>query len=330
MKKSWAKEKVKTLSNFVTWTQLNRIWRAKYFSRNAILCVIIHIFWATIATFLQSGMEWLAYFLLILLVIYSVFCSICLCNKRLHDRWFSWWWQLLLLIPFVDFIILICLWFVPGDKIGNKYGEPSKTKKWEKFLCVVIPLLYFVLILIATFLPRMQASSDRARDVARKLDISQIQNAIVTYQQAFWEWPDIDKAKNWVSISNGLSQLVQVFPYVWISTIPRDPNDSSDNYWLWSRNSAGKIENLWQYLYLVTQKNWIKNGWFVLMAKTETEWWSNWVVCKNGNWLDKWYITNGTDLNEIQFCRALTKWKSCSASMCTYSDKDELRYILAY
>ena len=74
---------------------------------------------------------------------------------------------------------------MPGDKIGNKYGEPSKTKKWEKFLCVVIPLLYFVLILIATFLPRMQASSDRARDVARKLDISQIQNAIVTYQQAF-------------------------------------------------------------------------------------------------------------------------------------------------
>jgi hypothetical protein len=67
------------------------------------------------------------------------------------------------------------------------------------------------------------------------------------------------------------------------------------------------------------------------MANTETESWSNWVVCDNKNMgLKNWYITNDTDLMDIKVCTEFKKWNSCSASTCTYTSEDELRYIVIY
>ena len=182
-------------------------------------------------------------------------------------------------------------------------------------------------ILAAALAPRMQSAQDRARDVARKNDMSQIQTAIITSQQDKWMWPGVDDwAENWIPTSTIRDDLI----YAGMSYVPTDPDARNENYWLWKNYKNNSV--IWDYLYLLTKRNWVKNGWFVLMTKTEAEWSSNWVVCKEWNWLDKWYIVNDTDISKIKICWNLTKWDTCSANSetCTYTDDDELRYILMY
>ena len=173
----------------------------------------------------------------------------------------------------------------------------------------------------AALMPRMQSAQDRARDVARKTSLSQLQSAIVTYQWDKWKWPGMNAATKWISVSKIEDELLSV----WMSSIPTDPEWNDKVSWLWATKTVD-----WWYSYLVAKRNWTQNAWFVLMAKTEVEWWSNWVVCENKSWLENWYITNDTDLKDIKPCVGITKWDSCSAKNCTYTNRDELRYILIY
>ena len=167
----------------------------------------------------------------------------------------------------------------------------------------------------------------RARDVARKTALSQLQTAIITSQWDKWIWPGMDKGANeWITTSAIENELKEA----WMYSAPMDPNIYNINYWLWNNyidNSA-----LWEYLYLVAKRNWTQNGWFLLMAKTEVEWWSNWIVCKDWTWLNKWYIDNETDIAKIQLCTNVTQWNSCGINEgnCTYTSEDELRYIVLY
>jgi hypothetical protein len=70
-----------------------------------------------------------------------------------------------------------------------------------------------------------------------------------------------------------------------------------------------------------------------LMAKTEVEWWSNWVYCWTTT--GQWAITWSTDISKIQTCSTFNKtWAAgtCSISnwTCNYADDGMLRYILLY
>ncbi len=182
-------------------------------------------------------------------------------------------------------------------------------------------------ILAAALTPRMQSAQDRARDVSRKTALSQIQSAIIVSQMDNWMRPGIDAwAEKWITVSEIQDDLMHAGMY----SIPSDPIEYNENYWLW-KNYKNNFAT-WEYLYLVVKRNWVQNGWFILMAKTEAEGWSNRVVCKDWNWLDKWYIANSTDMTKIQPCLNITKWDTCSsnAETCTYTDNDELRYILMY
>ncbi len=185
-----------------------------------------------------------------------------------------------------------------------------------------------------------EQSQKSSRDVARKNDLAQIQTAIITSQQDYWMWPWVNEYNlaNWVA--TGATQWMRISEIsnnlykAWMSSIPWDPNGSSVVYWLWekynTKANAKKNWAEWDYLYVVSTRNGVKNAGFTLMAKTETEERSNRVVCKNGQWLDKWYIKNDTDLKEVKPCYTVTKWNTCSASACTYTDEEELRYILIY
>ena len=167
-------------------------------------------------------------------------------------------------------------------------------------------------------------SQSRARDVARKNDLAQIQTAIITSQQDKWQWPGKNIwATKWLDVYDIENELLMA----WMSMVPSDPIENSSVKWLWNY-SASK----WEYWYMVSTRNWVREGWFVLMAKTEVEGWSNRVVCKNGQWLDKWYIKEWTDLKDIHTCQSFKKWNICSSNNyeCTYTDEDELRYILLY
>ena len=205
----------------------------------------------------------------------------------------------------------------------------SMKKNTIKAFTLVEMLIVIVIIgiLIASLMPRMQTAQGRARDVARKNDLSQIQTAIITSQQDRGKWPQIDSwAKRWMAVS--WTSIENELKTAGMTAVPKDPNGSNIVYWL----GSWSVE--WAYQYMVTKRNWVDNAWFALMAKTEVEWWSNWVVCNTGGVLNQWSIKEGEDLKNITTCTSLVKtWgTSCAinSGACEYSDIAQLRYILVY
>jgi len=47
-----------------------------------------------------------------------------LINKRLQDTNFSGWWGILIIVPPINVFLLLFLFFMPGTKGANKYGDP--------------------------------------------------------------------------------------------------------------------------------------------------------------------------------------------------------------
>jgi len=196
-------------------------------------------------------------------------------------------------------------------------------------LVEMLIVIVIIGILIAALLPRMSAAQWRARDVARKTALSQIQSAIVTYQGDKWLWPQQTSALNWmwIAYSDTSTGIAKDLINAWMSSIPNDPLKESTFKGLW--NSSNVISG-WQFGYLVTARNWTEKAWFVLMAKTEVEWWSNRVVCDSGTQdVAHWYLTSSTDISTIKLCGTLEKW-TCSAENCQYEKEWELRYIVVY
>lgn len=207
-------------------------------------------------------------------------------------------------------------------------------------LVEMLIVIVIIGILIAALMPRMQSAQWRARDVARKNDLSQIQTAIVTSQQDKWFWPGIKGAmdNSWTVLTTSpatawmaISDISKLLLTAWMSAVPKDPLSSTKVTWLWSATIAD-----WQYAYLVATKNWTTNWWFVLMAKTEIEWWSNWIFCGSGA-SGIGAITSSTDIaRNFQICTSFNKNEAAGAScsmnnwLCTYTADDQLRYIVTY
>lgn len=59
-------------------------------------------------------------------------------------------------------------------------------------LVEMLIVIVIIGILIASLMPRMQSAQGRARDVARKNDLAQIQTAIITSQQDRGAYPGMD------------------------------------------------------------------------------------------------------------------------------------------
>ena len=215
-------------------------------------------------------------------------------------------------------------------------------KNTVKAFTLVEMLIVIVIIgiLIAALMPRMQAAQWRARDVSRKTALSQIQSAIVTSQWDKWVWPgQCDSAT--ASTTPGCAQywiwasaISWELTRAWMNSIPVDPLKTEEIAWLWSFTGNA----LWDYAYLVTTRNWTEDGWFILMAKTEVEWSSNWIVCPPAGTagLSGWKITPKEDITNIHPCTKFTKDENPGTTCqivweeCTYFADDQLRYIVLY
>ena len=198
----------------------------------------------------------------------------------------------------------------------------------------------------------MQSAQWRARDVARKNDLSQIQTAIITSQQDKWKWPQLTAANAGMAVGSTATpgvqaskDLVQNLQDAWMTQVPTDPNGSNQVSGLWDNALEA-----WKYWYMVTKRNSVSDWWFVLMAKTEVEWSSNWIVCDGAAntstacttttdalkncW--KFAKDNGVDLKNVVLCSEFVKNTSgnkCEMDgkgKCTYTDEASLRYILVY
>jgi prepilin-type N-terminal cleavage/methylation domain-containing protein len=212
-------------------------------------------------------------------------------------------------------------------------------------LVEMLIVIVIIGILIASLMPRMQSAQWRARDVARKNDLSQIQTSIITSQADRGAWPGMPwnmwkdtagtdnttVATGWIQIKKIASTLQDA----WMTQIPTDPNGSNDNYWFGDLNAKQNTENYWQYIYMVWKRNWVKHAWFALMAKTEVEGSSNWVVCSGATTSWWWYLKHDDDLAHVTLCSSITKSTSpgscrSNTGACIYDETQELRYILLY
>lgn len=229
----------------------------------------------------------------------------------------------------------------------------KKLLKWFTLVEILI-VIVIIGILIGALVPRMQSAQWRARDVARKNDLSQLQAAIITSYSDRWRWP-WDSNTVWQSVNSMEDALLGA----WLNWIPKDPISTNQVY-LWS--TAGENNTATptaipagEYWYLVADKNWVDDAWFVLMAHAEVEWGANWIYCEDNTatyseggensakTFDGWLITNGDDLKNIIICTDMHyhKWESaCGVQSnydwdkrggeCHYDDPKELRYILTY
>ena len=233
----------------------------------------------------------------------------------------------------------------------------KKLLKWFTLVEILI-VIVIIGILIWALVPRMSAAQGRARDVARKNDLNQLQAAIVvSYQDKGWypcvnSWckggtvstdNDAKKADEWLNIQDFKDFLVAA----WMNNVPGDPMATNEFYGIEDRKS-----NAWDYMYLTIKSHWITNWWFALMAKSEVEWSSNWVVCTTEeNWTVK--VTDGkivsdkSDVKDFHACTSIKRssWASepckndnvgddgtfeTTAWECIYKDEGDLRYVLVY
>ena len=323
---NWLTRFLNSFLEFATSTHLNRIWRAKFISTSIIFSFVMWILWWLASSLCALFDNYLSYPVFsaicgLVFLFLTIYWSVYIYNKRFHDFWKSWWWQLLNFIPIVNIVVLLILCLKAWDKEDNQYWSASETKTREKVLAWLFPVLFaffIVWIFAAALLPRMQGVQSASHDAIRRADLSEIQSSVLSFYNANWRYPLAEESANWIPAS----QITPDLNDYWLDAVPYD-QDKNNNSWLWTASTN------WEYLYMVTKKNTINWWWFILLAKTTTEDWSNWVVCDNWEWV----IEGGTDLKNITPCNVLNKWNTCANDMkgsCTYTSKDELRYILTF
>ena len=324
---NWSSGFLDWFVKFITRTNLNRIWRSKFITASIIFSIILWLIVSPLKYLWTMFDKVLSYPVIsisvsVLLAFVSIYWTVVINNKRFHDFGKSWWWQLLLFVPLVNIVMIFIMCLVPWDKEDNQYWSASETTTFEKVCAWLLPILIALLIcwiFAAALLPRIKSAQYASYDATRIADLSSFQNYVVAYYNENWKFPLDDDAVNWIPVSDLLSVInMDIFP-----SMAYDPDFMSSNSWLWSARFW------WSYLYMVTTKNAVTRWWFILLAKTDSEAKSNWVVCDNWEWkIHAWY-----DINDIKVCSSLSKWDSCSNDFkwnCTYSSSGDLRYILTY
>lgn len=85
--------------------------------------VLVYVILAIMISIVESviGLNILSYIFAIAILV----PSIAMATRRLHDTGLSGWFQLIALIPFLGFIILIVLLARKGEMGANKYGQST-------------------------------------------------------------------------------------------------------------------------------------------------------------------------------------------------------------
>lgn len=191
----------------------------------------------------------------------------------------------------------------------------GQKKRWFTLVEMLI-VIVIIWVLAAALIPRLTSVRWRASDTARKSDMQQITTAIIAYEMDNnGKYPDPGTGN--YSISSIANSLITA----WMDGVPTDP--MLENKFNFSGNSLGVVT--WQYGYIRIKKDGLSNDWFVLMAKTQTPWWSNRVVSGS-----IWVITPSTDSESLKLCRTIIRsWSVANNSWdCFYNSPWELRYIM--
>jgi uncharacterized membrane protein YhaH (DUF805 family) len=84
--------------------------------------------------------------------------------RRLNDLNHSGWFCLLGLVPFLNLIFYLYLWFAPGTAGPNDYGlPPGPNTFWVKVGALVLPIIAIIGILAAIAIPAYQGYVMKAK-----------------------------------------------------------------------------------------------------------------------------------------------------------------------
>ena len=189
-------------------------------------------------------------------------------------------------------------------------------KRWFTLIEMLI-VIVIIWVLAAALIPRLTSVRWRANDTARKADIQQLTTAILAHQLDY-----NGKLPVPATGSYSISWITNYLITAWMDWTPSDP--TPENVFSFSGNSF-RVET-GQYGYIRIKQDWVPNEWFVLMAKTQTVWWSNRVVSDS-----IWTISTWSSVDYIVPCTTITKsWSVLLVPWwdCFYTGANQLRYIM--
>ncbi len=119
--------------------------------------VIMSLVSVAVVALLGDDSEGIAASVMVILWLVTFIPGLILTIKRFHDLNSSGWFSITMLIPLVNLIALIALWFVPGTKGKNKYGlEPKPGNTALSVIVIVFMLTMWIGIFAAIAIPAYQ------------------------------------------------------------------------------------------------------------------------------------------------------------------------------
>ena len=105
----------------------------------------------------DGGMSVLAIVAIIAFYAVATVLSVMFGKRRLNDLNRNGWWLLLSLVPFVNLLLGIYMFFFPGSEDSNEYGSPPVANTLGvKILALIFPVIMLIGIAAAIILPMMQ------------------------------------------------------------------------------------------------------------------------------------------------------------------------------
>jgi len=176
-------------------------------------------------------------------------------------------------------------------------------------------------ILMSALLPRLKGAQERARDTARKANLSQISTALEMYFNDKGTYP------NGTCVEDIKKEIVPRY----MSALPRDPQNWRITYG--TKNDGCKD---WIYGYTPLTKNGASSGWAVLVANIEAFWkvanyvlsWSNYKSTPEFAWNEE--VVDNLDLricdNGVEYTWNTTV-VTCNKNNKTWQTKDNMRMV---
>ncbi len=160
------------------WSFRGRLGRVRYLAYLMALFFLVWIGGGVLAAMLiptlteqnQSLMRLVG--LVMLSAIYGLLLvgSLSFAIRRIRDFNASAWWSLLLLIPLVNVIFGLALWFIPGTDGPNRFGAKTpRNGTGVSILAALAPLMLvaYIGIITAIAIPQYQEYAMRAHEMAQ-------------------------------------------------------------------------------------------------------------------------------------------------------------------